>query len=239
MKTAYKFLLSILVILSAGTFLSSCLETEDPGPVQKIEKQFSIVDFDRLEMGDAFNITVEQSSFFEINIRGDRRNVDDLSVRKEGSTLVIEFDEDRNRIHDTYITIKMPILYSANFFGASDSKVSGFDDLSTFDLVVSGASVCQLDMNVTNLDAIVSGASYLNMTGTGEQLTAEITGASVVKAFSFPVSRAEISASGASVGQVTVSDVLLANASGASEITYRGDPTVTSQTSGGSNVQKD
>ena len=88
---------------------------EEPGPIQEVEKQYSIVDFDRLEMGDGFKITVEESSFFEISVRGDRRNVDDLSVRKEGSTLVIEFDENRNRLHDTFVNIKLPLLLSANF----------------------------------------------------------------------------------------------------------------------------
>lgn len=238
MKTAYKSLFSILLITIAGMFFTSC-ETEDPGPIQETERQYSVVDFDRLETGDAFNITVEKSSFFEISVKGDRRNVDDLSIRKEGSTLVIEFDENRNRVHDTFITIKMPVLYSANFSGASDSKVSGFDDLSSLDLIVSGASVCQLDVNAANLDAVVSGASYLNLTGVGENLKAEITGASVVKAYSYSVSHAEILASGASVAQVLVSDVLLANASGASEISYRGSPAVTSETSGGSNIRKD
>src|SRR5690349_24595682 len=100
MKTVCKSILSISLIALAGMFFTSC-ETEDPGPIQETERQYSVVDFDRLEMGDAFNITIEKSPFFEISVKGDRRNEDDLSVRKEGSTLVIEFDEQRNRVHDT------------------------------------------------------------------------------------------------------------------------------------------
>lgn len=233
-----KILSSIALVLFAIASLTSC-ETEDPGPVQETEKQYSIVDFDRLEIGDALHITVEQSSFFEVSVRGDRRNVDDLSVRKEGSTLVIEFDENRNRIHETFVTIKMPMLYAANFSGASDSKISGFEGLVNLDLIVSGASVCQLDLNATIIDAVVSGASYLNLTGSGEQLVAEVTGASILKSFSYPVNEANILASGASVGRVNVNTSLAVNASGASEVTYRGNPSVSSEVSGGSTVRKD
>jgi hypothetical protein len=231
-------LVSILFVLLALISLSSC-ETEDPGPVQEVEEQYSIVDFDRLELGDAFNVTVEQSSFFEVSVRGDRRNVDDLSVRKEGSTLIIKFDENRNRIHDTYVTIKMPVLYAANFSGASHSKVSGFDNLANLQLIVSGASVCQLDVDAARIYAIVSGASYLTLTGQGERMHAEVTGASFLKGYTFPVHEATIHASGGSVANVSVSEALRATASGASSIEYRGDPVVNVEVSGGSNVRKD
>src|ERR1044071_5862185 len=103
-------LISIVLIILSAAVLTSCYETEDPGPIQETEKEFSEVDFDRLEMGDAFNITVEQGEFFKISARGDRRNIDDLSVKKVGSTLIIRFDDNRNRRHDTYITITMPEL---------------------------------------------------------------------------------------------------------------------------------
>ena len=72
---------SAFLFLSALIILSSC-ETEDPGPLQEVEKEFSVVGFDRLEMGSAFNIRVEQSNTYGIQIRGDRRNIDDLDVFK-------------------------------------------------------------------------------------------------------------------------------------------------------------
>lgn len=239
MTTKIKTLAAYLLIAATATVFSSCYYTEDPGPIQEIEQEFSIVDFDRLEMGDALNITVEEGNFFEVSVRGDRRNVNDLLVSKEGSTLVIRYDANRNRRHDTYVTIKMPLLLSANFSGASDSRVSGFHDLNTLDLYLSGASVCQLDVDADDVDVVVSGASYLNVRGNGEQLKAQLSGASVLKAFNFPVSEAAIYASGASDGNVTVSGKLNAVASGASEIRYRGNPVVTSHVSGSSSVRRD
>lgn len=239
MKFKLNHVLSYMLLgLSAAVF-SSCYETEDPGPIQEIEKEFSITDFDRLEIGDALNVDVEQGNFFEVSVRGDRRNVDDLEVRKEGSTLVIDFEDNRERRHDTYITITMPTILSANFSDASDSRISGFEDLETFDLYLSGASVSQLDINTIELDVVLSGASYLNVRGVGENLEADLSGASVLKAFHFPVKEADINASGASDAHVTVDSNLKAIARGASVITYRGNPLVNSNVSGASSVRKD
>lgn len=227
-----------LTILSAAIF-SSCYHSEDPGPIQEMEKEYSLTDFDRLEMGDAFNIDVEQGNYFEISVRGDRRNLDDLVVRKEGSTLIVRFEDNRSRRHDTYINITMPVITSANFTGASDSRISGFHDLESFDFYLSGASVSQLDINAVTLDVVISGASYLNLRGTGENFQAELSGASVLKAFNFPVTDSDVRASGASDAHVTVSNSLKATASDASMILYRGNPTVTSHISGSSSVRQE
>jgi hypothetical protein len=230
---------SCTLIMLSTILLSCCYQSEDPGPIQEVQKEYAILDFDRLEMGDAFNITVEQGDFYEVSVRGDSRNVDDLSVRKEGSTLTIRYQTTRNRKHTTYITIKMPQLLAANFSGASDSRVAGFEGLDVFNIYLSGASVCQLNCTASSLNVTLAGASYLNVRGEGENLKGELSGASTLKAFNFPVSQAEIRASGASDGNVTVSDKLKAVASGASVIRYHGAPTVTSDVSGSSTVRQD
>ena len=231
-------ILNYAAVAASAVVLSSCY-SEDPGPIREAEKTFTVVDFDRLEMGDAFHITVTRGSLFEVTALGDQRNIDDLVVEKEGSTLVIRYDESRNRRHATKIRITMPSILSATFSGATDSRISGFADLEAFSIHLSGASTCQLEMNAASVDAILSGASHLYMYGEGQTIDADLSGASVLKAFQYPVASAMISASGASDGNVRVSDHLDARASGASVITYRGDPAVDAEVSGSSTVRQD
>jgi hypothetical protein len=225
-------------MLSGGLVFTSC-QTEDPGPLQEVEKKFSMVDFDRLEMGSAFNIRVEQANTYSIEVKGDRRNIDDIDVFKRGSTLIIEFDDNANRIHETYITITMPRLEAVYFSGASVSKVIGFESDEDLDFYLSGASVCQLEAGYREVNLGLSGASSLLMYGLGDVINAEISGASVLTAFDYPVREATINVSGASSSKVTVTDELTATAAGASSLLYRGNPTVTSSVSGASTVQKD
>lgn len=226
----------ICLLLMFG--LLSC-ETEDPGPVQNFEKEFPILDFDRLEIGSALDVSVEQSNMYSINVRGDRRNIDDLDIFKSGNTLVIKFDDNSNRIHVTYITITMPRLEGANFSGASSSRINGFESDGDLDLYVSGSSVCQLSAGYREVNLSLSGSSSLLMSGLGDEINAEISGASVLTAFDFPVREADITVSGASSGKVTVTDELNAVASSASSLIYRGTPSLTTSISGGSTVIKD
>ena len=237
MTTLFIRFSSFLAMLALAAAMSSCYYTEDPGPIQQITKTYDINDFSRLEMGDALNIAVEHGDF-GISVSGDRRNIDDLTVAKEGNTLVIRFNENRNRRHDTYITIRMPALSGVSFSGASISDISGFDE-PAFELYLSGASVCRVQSDLTDLNVVVSGASDLRLNGSGFFLRAEISGASVLRAFDLDVRYADLSLSGASAASVTVSDNLDALASGASAVVYRGNPEVNAQVSGSSTVHRE
>jgi len=230
--------LSWLFMLFTALFLTSCF-VDDPGPRQEMEQSFTVVDFDRLEMGDAFHVRVEQGNYFEILATGDRRNIEDLVVKKEGRTLVIRYDRNRSRRHDTYITITLPELFSVNFSGASESRVSGFTGLDELDVFLSGASICQLDVASNRLKVVLSGASYLNLRGDGEALEANLSGASAIKAFDFLVKHARLNLSGASDGNVAVTDELEVIASGASHVVYRGEPTLISDVSGFSSIHRE
>ena len=103
--------------LAASAIIISCDIAEDPGPLQDSTEEYGIIDFDRLEMGNGFNITVEQGNTFLIRAEGDRRNLNDLDVYKSGNTLVIEYDEQQDRRHQTFITIQLPVLKSVMFSG--------------------------------------------------------------------------------------------------------------------------
>ena len=236
LRTFYSF--AALAIIASTSLLTSC-ENEDPGPLQEVEREYPVTDFDRLEMGSAFNITVEQGNIYSVEVRGDRRNLDDLDVYKSGSTLVVKYDDNGNRRHDTYITITMPSLKGVNFSGASISKIRGFESDEDFDFYLSGASKSQMESDFREIDMVVAGASSLVLFGSGDELKGEISGASSVKAFDFPVREVDIELSGASEGKVMVTDELKVRASGASSVLYRGNPSVTSNTSGASSVQKD
>jgi hypothetical protein len=230
--------LAAFLLVAFSIIMISC-DTEDPGPLQETRKEFPIVDFDRLEMGSALNIEVEEANIFSIQAKGDRRNINDLEVYTSGNTLIIEFDDNSDRRHDTYIKITMPRLEAVNFSGGSVSKIRGFESDDELDLYLSGASVAQLDSEYRKLNLVVSGASSLLMHGAGDELHAEISGASTLTGFDYPVREATARLTGASEGKITVTEELNVTAGGASSILYRGNPAVTSNTSGASTVQKD
>jgi hypothetical protein len=236
MKTSIKNLCAAFV---SGLTLVSCFDHEDPGPLQSDVKSYSIVDFDEIEMGDAFNVDVEESNFFEVTVKGDRRNIDDLQVSKLGNTLVIRFDEAEERHHSTYVKIKMPILRNAHFTDGCVSTIAGFESDDVLNLSVAGGSICQFEGGYRKVNISLSGGSSLLMHGLGDEMNAVVSGASALTAFEFPVGVASLDVTSASLARVTVSDNLTVTASGASSVTYRGNPSVESSLSGGSVLNPD
>lgn len=224
-----------LVVMGLG----ACAR-EDVGPYQGDEKTFNQTDFDRLDMGSAFNITVRQGANFSIEAEGDQRNLDDLEVYTRNGTLIAKYrNYSRNRKYETSFRITMPTLRGVAFSGASRSDVSGFTNLNDVDIELSGASKGEFSVQAARTNIELSGASTLQLDGNGASLSAEVSGASKLQAFDYPVGTAGVDASGASKADVSVTNKLVVNASGASAVRYRGAPAVQQKVSGASSVQND
>jgi hypothetical protein len=240
MKTL-NFIKSLGFIAVVAVGLSGCQYEDDPGPLQQQEAEYTILDFDRLDMGDALSVTVTQGTEYSMKVTGDRRNIEDLVVKRSGSTLEMHY---RNmwrpirRQHKTYVTIVMPGLVSADFSGAVTSEIIGFE-ADEFHLGLSGASTCTLKFTGNNADFDLSGASDLAVEGSAANMNASLSGASRLSALNFPVQTARLDLTGASRAQVNAAERLKATASGASDITYRGTPLLDISTSGESHVRPD
>lgn len=228
--------LSYLSLLFAAVLITSCECVEDPGPLQESSKDYAVFDFDQLEIGDGFNIDVEQGDHYRVNIRGDQRNINDIDVDKSGSTLIIRYDDYAERKHQTYITITMPDLRSAHFSGGSVSTVADFNSEGELDFYLSGGSVAQLSAGYRSINLTISGGSLLRLHGLGDELRGNISGASQLAAIDFPVAVADLNLSGASNAKLKVADELTVTATGASVVYYSGSPVIHKDVSGGSAV---
>ncbi len=220
--------------------LASCsLKREDIGPYQADTQTYAFTDFNRLDMGSAFIISVEQGSAFSVKAEGDRRNLNDLDVYVRNGTLHARYRTSRRREYETSFTITMPGLRGVDFSGATKSTVAGFVNLNELDIKLSGASTGQFSVQATRTNVNLSGASNLQLNGSGATLSTVVSGASLLQAFTYPVSEADLEASGASTARVNVAARLVANASGASSIRYRGTPVVEKRVSGASTVERE
>lgn len=228
----YTLALFVLLISLAGC----SLHREDIGPYQADKQVYAFTDFNRLDMGSAFIISVEQGSTFSVKAEGDRRNLDDLDVYVRNGTLYARYRNSRQRSYETSFTITMPTLRGVAFSGASRSTVTGFTNLNELAIDLSGASESQITTQANRSAIQLSGASTLRLTGTGTVLTADLSGASLLQAFDYPVIESGIEASGASKANIRVAARLVATASGASTIRYRGTPVVEKRVSGASMV---
>lgn len=240
MKTSFFSLFTLLVV---ATFLQSCVfnfDTQDGflPPVDEVEQRLSVSNFDRLDMGSAFDISVSQGNAFDVRVRGDRTDVGDLVVDSRSGTLRLYYRNNRSRRYQMEVDIVMPRLRGVAFSGASRSVVEGFKEQEVY-IDLSGASRSDVRIQSKYLDFDLSGASTLNLTGDAARLDGEASGASLLSAFNMIADEAYVDASGASRVRVNVLNYLKADASGASNVRYRGNPKIEFRTSGGSVVERD
>lgn len=228
-----------LILMFVTLLVVTACNEEDPGPRQQDKQNYAEVDFDRIEASDALILTIKYGENFSIEAEGDRRNLDDLRVLKNGNSLELRFSQSKKRQYATYLTITMPVLNGVNLSGASNASITGFANSTRMDFSLSGASLAQLTMNVTEIHFNLTGASQLRLQGEGQLLDGSISGASILTAFEFVAKQATLIVSGASNGKVNITDELKASASGASVVLYRGTPNVIAESSGSSVVRQD
>lgn len=236
-KSLVLFLFALLAVFAQScVFISEgTLTPRDPS-----SQTYNLRDFDQLEMGNAFDVSVRQSGQFSISVRGDRRDIQDLEVYVERSgKLVMKYRNWRARRYEMEVDITMPTLTEVDFSGATTSTIEGFTNGRTLDVELSGASKSVIDSDWDRVNVDLSGASNLTLLGQGLTIAGELSGASRIDAFDYPVDNVDLDLSGGSNARVLVGKTLRVNASGGSTLRYRGTPELRSNISGGSTVKPD
>jgi len=203
---------------------------------------FDFSGFQSVDVGSIFNAEILAGTDWDVVISGRDRDLEDVVVKVTNGELNINFNKDiskwdRNR-KEVKVHITMPELQSLDLSGAVKGRIYGFDQHS-MDISLSGASVTEMDVNLTEANIDLEGVSRLNISGTGESLDAEVSGASNLNAEDFLVDYAVLKVSGASQARVHVNKELEIDASGGSSVRYSGDPMIKSDRSSGSSIIKE
>ena len=107
------------------------------------------------------------------------------------------------------------------------------------DFEISGASRVTGDIIASDADFEVSGAGTVQLQGSANDIVIDVSGASRAELAAFPVNNADVKLSGASRGTVNMDGRLDVNLSGASKLSYIGEPRMgTFNTSGASTLSK-
>jgi hypothetical protein len=222
--------------------------------------------FTAISVSSAIDLYLTQSNKNEVAVSASNDEIRDHIVTEVvGGTLIIRLGDNGtwfswrkwgNYKTKAYVSIKDIDALTAS--GASNVhlvntiespkmriKLSGASDFrgnikaGTLMYQLTGASDYKGEVNANNIDIDGSGASNIELTGNVDDLAVEVSGASDAKLYNLTAKGAILRASGASHIGVTVTEILRANSSGASDINYKGNPNVKeSNTSGASNIRR-
>lgn len=205
------------------------------------KQQLLLKDFDEINAEGNFTLQIKKDKDFAVWVYGDDQFVNNLEVDITGNKLNIETSKRfmewfRDKKHQSRVEISLPSLTKLNVSGANNSTISGFDQ-DELNIEINGASKSELKIDAKTLNIEINGASEVELTGKGKVMVAEINGASSMDAFDFETSDCTLEVNGASSADVYVTDKLDAEASGASNIVYKGFPSVTPDVSGFSSIK--
>lgn len=232
--------LALAAVAFLGLFSTACETARGVTPTGRTTLEtYRLSDFDSIEISSAFQADITQDKSFRIEVEADEAAVPYLDVRLRNRTLILAMKSGLNfRNMRARATVTMPSLNSLIASGASQVKADGFTTEAKFTLEASGASRIDADLGTGDIDLTASGASHISLQGAGDKLRAIASGASHADLTKFRAQESSAVASGASSIKINTKGRLDAVASGASHITYSGNPIVgTINSSGASSIK--
>lgn len=236
-----KIILSSLVIfvLFTGCEFSKTLVT----PVDDIStKEFSFSGYSDLIVSHAFKVQVYFSDKEEsITIEANENLHQYIKVVKDGYALHIGLDN--NILVKGRATLKAYVTTEAlnSFSGSGASRIAVEDLINETDVTVdlSGASYFTGEVHAEELKADLSGASKVDVSGFAEECSISASGTSKLRDYALKTDYLYADLSGASNVYITINKEISIQASGASNLYYKGQAFPISQDlSGGSKIIK-
>jgi hypothetical protein len=186
-------------------------------------------DFNEIEAQGPFRVLIRQGDSYRVEAAGRSEDMEKVRLSTDGDRLLVQH---RNRDffsgwnsggHTILVTITLPRLERLEISGACDADVSGFRD-APFRLEASGAAMAKVDVNVPRIELDLSSASQVDLRGSTNELRVEGSSASQLDALKLHAERANLELSSASQAQVHASNDLKVDLSGASSVSYAGNP---------------
>jgi hypothetical protein len=213
-----KYILSAFCI--AATLSATCQQVfhDANAQVRKLGS-FSII-----EVSSAIELQLSQGDEDAVAVSSGKENADAIKTEVKNGRLKIWYDQKNwlriNSRARVYVSARSLAGIVAD--GASEVVINGELSSNVFSIKMSGASDLVGKIKTESLQIELSGASDANLKGSATNLKVDASGASHLKGYDLIADNCLVDASGASDIKLTVSKVINVEASGASNVYYKG-----------------
>ncbi len=231
------FCLAALLTLTACDFTGRRVR----GDGNITSRDHKITGFTGVDVSGAIDVIVTGDSVTSVRLETDNNLHEHIEVYEDHGVL---HASTRNNINpDPTRGIKLYVSAPAlNYFEASGAcSIVSKNRITTskpVEVGLSGASTLKLDIKAPSIRVDGSGASNINLSGETRTLDIDGSGSTEVRAFGLLSETTNIGLSGAGTAEVYASVKLNVNGSGASDVRYKGNATVTSDLSGAGSLKK-
>jgi hypothetical protein len=191
----------ILPVAAATLALTGCIGV-DAGPTTTQKRD--VGSFTRLKAEDQVDVNVRVGEARRLTVRAGEKVIDDVRTEVRDGTLYVGYDGPGIREGRLLVEVSAPAVEALSITGAADVRVDGLD--------------------ADAFDVRVTGAGDLAAAGRVQRLTLDISGAGDADLAELAADDARVELSGAGDAEVSASEVLDAEVSGAGDLAYFGEP---------------
>lgn len=237
MKRIILFAVILVSTLSSCSYFGKRIRGN--GNVVRQERSFS--GFTGARVNGAIHLYVRQDSSYSVTVQTDDNLQKYIRVEQKNGTLYVR-QQNYTRLKPTgqiRVYVSAPLLKVLRASGASE--IHGENNLVSDEqmtIEISGASEAELHLDAPSVNCELAGASKLSLSGQTKELRIDCSGASRAYCADLLSENTYVDLSGASHAEVFASVKLDAEASGASQLRYRGNAEISQRTSGAASIKK-
>jgi hypothetical protein len=236
----------ILIVAVAVLFTTIGFSQEEKNIVYDANVEVrQVQNFNGLEVSGAIDVYISQGNEEAVAVSGgDAEAIDRIKTEVKNGVLHIYFDGKginwkswNNNKLKAYVTFKNVEKLMAS--GACNLIATQTIKVNTLLIDLSGASDFKGAVNVSTLAIDISGAANVKISGSATQAKLQSSGASDIKGYDLTIDYCKAETSGASSIRIRVNKELAAEASGASNVYYKGEAVIKAvSSSGGSTIKR-
>ena len=190
--------------------------------------------FTGVKVSGAIDLYVRTDSVTAVRVDGDENLLKYVEVDLDGSMLRIRTKNGINLKPTRSIKVYVSAPEFTRFH-ASENKISSS---STLNVDLSGASDAKLEVNAPAVNVEVSGAGSVTLKGETRDFSVDGSGSTDIKCYELLAENTKVDISGAGNAEVFASVKLDVGVSGAADVKYKGNATVSQRVSGAGSVKK-
>lgn len=222
-----------------------------------ITKVFKTKPYDYIKIDGAAKINLVKGTAGVIKVAASEKVMEKIKINSNGVRLKIDTASEittkvsflgfsytktktiKNGNHKVVITVPFEQLRKIKISGANAVFVRNALVAQSLSVNMSGASELHVErLEVQNLRCDASGAAQITLKGLANEVSYDFSGAVKLNAGALKANNAQIEMLGACSANVNVTDVMGYELSGASDLTYQGNPQMSGETSGACSVHK-
>jgi hypothetical protein len=209
-------------------------------PARADTKSFNLSGFSEVAAGGGVDVVLKQGPF-SVVATGNRKDIERLDIRVEGSKLIVGHKSSISWFGHTerhVVTVTAPTYAAITASGGADIDADGLNLNDVHMGASGGADLRLLNVSAKAIDARASGGADMKLSGDCTTLTADASGGADYTGGEMKCQTADVRASGGADAIAFASTSVKAHASSGADILVRGNPaSVDKESSGGGSVK--